>query len=105
MVAYLGPVGVVRMTLIEDVARLRIRLMISRKEPWSLGKRSKIAEDMADYAPAFLEVLECFQEGDADKLTRMISAFEEQLLTPEPALKILRRLQKAAKLMEEAAQP
>lgn len=92
------------MTLIEDVARLRIRLMISRKEPWSLGKRSKIAEDMADYAPALLDVLGMVQEGDAEVLDAIAYHFENLGQHNEWDAKrgaVLRRYATLARKMEE----
>jgi len=83
-------------TLIEDVARLKELECASRQ---LLCDRQEYAEKMASTAPALLEVLGAFQDGDANEIAYAIDVL---LASPEYTgdPRVLRRLEAAATKME-----
>ena len=88
------------MSLITETKKLR--------ELEQQGDQSTLGWKMLDLAPAMLSVLECFREGDAELIKAAINGLKDTVegldLCPEEydeEIEGLRRLQKAASLMEQ----
>ena len=87
------------MSLITDIKKLRELEQKAQDAPdWPSPVEEVVYTDaLLQHAPAMLSVLECFQKGDAQRLQKILNY--EMLSSGDFAA--VRRLQKAASLMEQ----